>query len=587
MDAQTPTILVVDDDPVIRRLVAREVERLECGEVCEAPNGLEAKRLLETADFDLVITDVVMPQLDGLGLMRWAQEKRPDSAWIILSGLDTFDAAVEAIQLGAFDFLAKPPQIERLRVAVRNALERRELVRERRKLVLELEQSNLDLSLKVDQLEKVCRVLAEQAEVIQRDLERAEVIQRALLPLDPPPLGGFRVETLYRPGRNVGGDLYDVAALDTRHVVLLIADASGHGVSAAMLSVLFKHHLRMIDPVTGAPVPPADALAQVNAALVSGVTAPGMFITAAYGLLDTEQGEVRLASAGHPPVLCQRRSGEVEAIERNGPALGVDPEAEFAEARVRLERGDRLLLFTDGMLGADAATDRVRERLAGGGTVRETLDALLVGSETGVAVDDRDDVTAILLEARVGPSRFDDAVHRMEETRAQPAKARSEITVGETSTATWVRVVGRGTWTSAEPFYAYARAALQRGQTLALDFSACDHLDSTFLGTIHELVRVGRDAGVEVCLQALPAALRGCFEELSMRLVLGCVQETEAPPPTEWTPLPRKKLSDPLTQQRLLRAHETLASLSEQNREEFRGVIESLRAELRAATNGR
>ena len=76
MSAQPPSILVVDDEPVVRRLVVREVERLGCGTVVEAANGIEAKRLLEASDFDLVITDVMMPELDGLGLMRWAQEKR-------------------------------------------------------------------------------------------------------------------------------------------------------------------------------------------------------------------------------------------------------------------------------------------------------------------------------------------------------------------------------------------------------------------------------------------------------------------------------------------------------------------------------
>jgi anti-anti-sigma regulatory factor len=325
---------------------------------------------------------------------------------------------------------------------------------------------------------------------------------------------------------------------------------------------------------------PARALAQANAALVAGVKAPGMFVTAAYCLLDTEQGEVTVASAGHPPLLCRRVDGEVEAIERSGPALGVDPEAEFSQLRLQLQRGDRLLLFSDGALGADAAPDRVRECLAAGATVRETLDALRAGAESGVAVDDRDDVTAILLEARVGRSHFDDAICRPEQSRRELGTAPTEITVGKTPTTTWVRIAGRGTWTSAEPFHAFSHAALCAGRALSIDFSACEHLDSTFLGSIHEVVRAGRDGGVEVCLQGLSAPLRGLFEELSMRLVLDRVQETAAQLPVDLEPLARSAPSDSLTQERLLRAHETLASLSERNREEFRGVIESLRAEL-------
>lgn len=80
MSAQILSVLVVDDEPVVRRLVAREVERLGRATVVEAADGLEAQRILQDSDFDLVITDVMMPGLDGLGLMRWAQEKRPDPA---------------------------------------------------------------------------------------------------------------------------------------------------------------------------------------------------------------------------------------------------------------------------------------------------------------------------------------------------------------------------------------------------------------------------------------------------------------------------------------------------------------------------
>ncbi len=588
MSDETPpaSILVVDDDPVVRRLVVREVERLGCGAVCDAASGLEAKRMLEAEDFDLVITDVMMPGLDGLALMRWAQEKRPDPSWIILSGLETFDAAVEAIQLGAFDFLVKPPRIEQLRVAVRNALERNQLVRERRQLVKELAESNLELSRKVDQLENLCGVMADQAEVIQRDLERAEVIQRALLPEVPPALGGFRVETLYRPGRNVGGDLYDVASLDSRYVVLLIADASGHGVSAAMLSVLFKLHLRMLDVATGVPASPARALEGVNAALSSGAVAPGMFITAAYCLLDTEQGEVAAASAGHPPLLLRRADGAVEAIERTGPALGVDADAKFEEAHIALERGDRLLLFTDGMLGPDATPDRVAERLARGASVQETLEALREGAERGVAPDERDDVSAILLEARVGPSRFDAAVEPAPEPQSPPVVSAPQITVGEADGATWLRIAGRGTWTSAEPFHAFAVAAAREGATLVLDFADCEHLDSTFLGSIHDAVGVARGAGAAVRLQGLSQGVRHLFEELSMQRVLACVRDTADPVPEGLEPLARSAPSDARAQQRVLLAHEALASLSDANREEFQSLVESLRRELGARAGG-
>jgi len=586
MSDQVPMILVVDDDAVLRRLVARSIERLDCGQVLEVSDGLEAKRVLEEREVDLVVTDVVMPQLDGLGLMRWAKEHRPEASWIILSGLDTFDAAVEAIQLGAFDFLVKPPEVERLRLAVRNALEHRLLVRERERLYGEVERSNRELRIKVDQLEQLCGILEDQADVIQQDLERAEVIQRSLLPRAPPPMYGYGVETLYRPGRNVGGDLYDVAALDDRYVVLLIADASGHGVSAAMLSVLFKHHLRMLDEETGAPVPPASALAAVNRCLLEEVTAPGMFITAAYCLLDTKEGELRVASAGHPPLLCAGPRGAIRRIERTGPALGVDREGRFDERRLRLERGDRLLLFTDGVLEGGWVgpnLERIAEALRREATSgRDILQGLHAGASSAADAADRDDITMILVEAGAGSSHFDAGIEREEAAPPSAHAPRAEITTAEAPEGIFVRIAGKGTWTSSTAFHAFAQRSVAAGRPLTLDLAGCSHLDSTFLGTVHEIVSSARDTGSELRLQRVPPPLRALFEELSMSLVLGSIRDAALTLPEPMKPLERAG-QDAESHRRVLRAHEVLASLSEQNREEFRAVIENLRSELGGA----
>jgi DNA-binding NtrC family response regulator len=143
--AETPegrVFLVVDDDPMVRKIVARGLSQLNPSAVLEEEDGLAAQAVLREQRVDVVITDVVMPNMDGLALMKWAQEHCPEPLWIVLSGLDTFDAAVEALQLGAFDYLAKPPEIPRVRVAVRNALDQIELTRERRRLYAELEDSN-------------------------------------------------------------------------------------------------------------------------------------------------------------------------------------------------------------------------------------------------------------------------------------------------------------------------------------------------------------------------------------------------------------------------------------------------------------
>ena len=129
-----PCVLVVDDDPVLRRIVSRGLEPLALGAVLEVEDGAQAQDVLRDRAVDVVITDVLMPNMDGRELMGWAKEHCPEPVWIILSGLDTFDAAIDALRLGAFDFLAKPLEVQRLRVVVRNALAHGDLLREKERL---------------------------------------------------------------------------------------------------------------------------------------------------------------------------------------------------------------------------------------------------------------------------------------------------------------------------------------------------------------------------------------------------------------------------------------------------------------------
>ncbi|MEL7047209.1 MAG: response regulator, partial [Pseudomonadota bacterium] len=294
--------LVVDDDPMVRRIVTRGLESLDPAEVLEREDGLAAQEVLEARHVDVVITDVLMPNMNGLELMKWAQEHRPGPLWIVLSGVETFDTAVEALQLGAFDYLAKPPELPRVRVAVRNALDQIELVQERERLYGQLEDSNLQLAEKVAQLQTVCGVLENQAATIQADLDRAEVIQRALLPQQPPSTPGWCMETLYRPGSSVGGDFYDAVSLDEDHLGIVIADAAGHGVAAAMLSVLFKLRFQQISQ-PGSVLAPTEVLGRLNHGLYDMLSTPGAFVTAIYALICLPSGRVRIASAGHPPCL--------------------------------------------------------------------------------------------------------------------------------------------------------------------------------------------------------------------------------------------------------------------------------------------
>lgn len=571
----SPKLLVVDDDKIMRTVVVRGLRDVGFSEIHEAEDGLAAQEYLSGHPVDVVITDVMMPRLDGLGLIRWAKQHAPEVVWIIFSSMDTFDTAVKAIHLGAFDFLAKPPNLQRLEVSLRNALAHRQLVQEKEALNRRLEQ-------RVLQLEGLCRILGEQAEQISQDLRRAEIIQGALLPQLPPAMRGLSVHSLYRPGHFVGGDLYDVIPVDEDKIAIYVADSSGHGVSAAMLSVLFKQRLSKIaDP--GMAVNPTDVLAKLNEVLFRDVAAPGMFVTAVYCLIDTAQGTVDIASAGHPPLHLARASGETGLIERTGPALGLHADAAFKETRIDLQPGDRLFLYSDGLTDPAGAASENQDLVAKRLCTKELCPGAFLQEQLAqlppISTCERDDVTMVLVEFHDGPSHFDNGGKKSDAQAKGPATSSASLQYGESGEATVINICGRGTYMLSHNFFDAVQDIIDGGRELIIDLSGCEYLDSTFLGMIHEVVSQGDKAGVPVRVQRISESVRRLFEELSMDLVLQHIGEpTEALPRME--PLVKSAPEEGTLHRRILRAHDVLASLSEENRKKFQGVVDMLRKEM-------
>lgn len=585
--SERPVFLVVDDDPMVRKIVTRGLMQLNPAEVLEEQDGLAAREVLRERTVDVVVTDVVMPELDGLALMKWAQEHRPGPLWIVLSGLDTFDAAVEALQLGAFDYLAKPPEVPRVRVAVRNALDQLELKRERERLYAELESSNVQLAEKVDQLQQVCRVLERQATVIQADLDRAETIQRALLPQDPPTIPGWCIETLYRPGNSVGGDFYDAVVLDEQHLGLVIADAAGHGVAAAMLSVLFKLRLKQRDRL-GQVLQPGEVLQRLNDSLYDMLSASGAFITAAYILLDLHTGEGQIALAGHPPCLLGSDHGAPGKLERTGPALGLEAEPHYAQHSFKLEAGDRLMLYTDGILDGGPHSPDTDDLAASMGEVSDRaalLGELFADATRGVS-GDRDDITLLLVQRCEGASHFDGATPARQYQPTEPPPLEPEpaavpaiphLEQGAEGDHGFIAIVGSVTWLYSQALLDAASDLLAGRERLTLDLTRCEHLDSTCLGTLHEIVTSHPQA---LELQGVSPEVRELFDELSMRVVLEHIRQESTQLPADMAVVDTASLSPQEQGARILSAHESLAQLSESNRSQFQGVVDSLRSDL-------
>lgn len=181
---------------------------------------------------------------------------------------------------------------------------------------------------------------------IQKELEVARNIQLSILPAEFPATTPFQVAAKYVPMTSVAGDFYDFLAADSSRVGLLIADVSGHGIPAALIASMVK--MAAVSQRANA-AHPAQLLAGMNAALCG--STQGQFVTAAYVHLDAQAGELRYAAAGHPSMLLLRQ-GRVLEVAENGLLLAAAQTATYTEKSMDLEPGDRLLLYTDGILEA-------------------------------------------------------------------------------------------------------------------------------------------------------------------------------------------------------------------------------------------
>jgi sigma-B regulation protein RsbU (phosphoserine phosphatase) len=189
---------------------------------------------------------------------------------------------------------------------------------------------------------------------VAQELETARRIQASILPARSPTLPGLAVAVRYVPMTAVAGDFYDFLPRQGR-LGLLVADVSGHGIPAALVASMVKVALEAQGGHAGQP---QLVLQGMNGVLCR--TLDGPFVTAIYADVEPATGRFRLAGAGHPPALLYRRaSGTVEALLENGLLMGFDARAEYAAREWQACPGDRLLLFTDGVLDASNAADEL------------------------------------------------------------------------------------------------------------------------------------------------------------------------------------------------------------------------------------
>ena len=323
-------ILVVDDDATSRKMLVRTLS--SAGYDCyESDNGAETLKLVHSEQPSLLLLDFDMPGLDGAEVLKRMRADR-DSAVaqipaIMLTGHGGEESEVLCLEAGADDFVTKPINTAVLRARIETQLRLRSMRR---------------------QLQQQKEELEEWRDNLERDLAAARLTQQSLIPQKPPTLPGWEVAARYRPVIQVGGDIYGWLRVRDGRTLFWIADATGHGASAALLTALAKllfHHGSVEHDA------PAAIMQAVNSDFRN-IFGARSFMTAMCVVLDPTSGRANVVGAGHPPLLIARHDGGADSVASSAPPLGLVERARFIETIVDLRPGDAFVLYTDGLFGA-------------------------------------------------------------------------------------------------------------------------------------------------------------------------------------------------------------------------------------------
>jgi sigma-B regulation protein RsbU (phosphoserine phosphatase) len=360
-------ILIADDNLDMIYLIKKGFEGRGYN-IVEAHDGDEAFRKIMKEKPDLVLLDLKMPRRHGLDVLREIRGNKElkDIPVIVLTVVSDTDEKIAALEEGANDFLLKPPLTSELRARVNTQLNLRSaqqaLIEYTHKLEETVENKTRELREYADRLEEMVEdkvgVIKQQNEVHLLDMNSAAKIQRSLLPETLPSLGHIRFFTRYIPCERIGGDFYNAFQIDEHTVGFFIADVSGHGVPSAMITIFLKQEISYLSKKVFkngrySVVSPKDVLHRFNRNFIENNIGEGAyFVTIVYCTYDVRKKELTVSIAGHHalPVI-RRNEGALEPIELQGFPIGwFDVEEEYSEKKYKLESGDTLFLYTDGLL---------------------------------------------------------------------------------------------------------------------------------------------------------------------------------------------------------------------------------------------
>ena len=370
--------------------------------VALADNGKEAWDMLNHAEFDLVLSNWTLSELDSLGLCRLIrQSPNPTYRYVILYTSEGAEIDfMIGMDAGADDFITTPFDSARLRLRVR-AAER----------ILNLQRTLAEQNASLNSLNEK---LGMAYRTIQADLQAASALQLSLLPTVSNIHSSFCVEWLVLPSSFLAGDNLNYFMIQDRYLIFYHLDVAGHGIPSALLSVTLN---QLLSPQPGSPmvrfdpklelkriVPPVDVVSELNRRFQP--QGDGYF-TMIYAVLDTKTCEIRFCQAGHPSPLQISKDATIRTVGDGGFPVGLWPDMTYDETTTKLLPGERLVLYSDGILeclnpdGVSYSLEQLQRLLTlkAGSPVKEVLQAIqtdIEGWSQGRAFPD--DISILIVE---------------------------------------------------------------------------------------------------------------------------------------------------------------------------------------------
>ena len=393
-------ILIVDDKETNVLLVERMLRGAGYASIESTTDPNEVCELHRKNRYGLILLDLQMPGMDGFQVMEGLKEIEEDGYLPVLVITAQPDHKLRALQAGAKDFVSKPFDLAELRARVHNILEVRLLHLETKNYSKVLEETvrELEASREVIRLKSL-----EERKKSEQELALAQETQESLLPRFLPQFENFRIHAFNNPTRYVGGDFYDFLQLSSGEWVGVLADVSGKGMSAALLSSMVLGALSM---EFRSRTQPQEVLNRVNQLLCE-KSLPFQFVTLFLFLL-SPHGMGQFISAGHNPAyLFRSATGKIEELTACGLILGAFDFVSYQSCPLQLCKGDILVVYSDGlteaqnhseeMFGEERLLEIIRQEAPAGSSALEEK-FLKAIEEFTQGMPQTDDITFVVVE---------------------------------------------------------------------------------------------------------------------------------------------------------------------------------------------